>query len=98
MPPLIAYRFKPTLVPVTCSEKNLQARQVFYGWNNLNDFEKRGMNDVRNWLRENKNMEIPADFSDRDLLKFVEGEWFKVPKAGEKLYQHLLWLDSLPKD
>ena len=45
-----------------------------------------------------KNIEIPEDFMQRDLLKFCEAEYFKVKKVGEKLIAHLEWLESLPPE
>jgi hypothetical protein len=46
-------------------------RAVYFGWNNITDHEKKGIEDVKQWLINVKNIEIPENFTDRHVLKFV---------------------------
>lgn len=62
----------------------------------MTDYEKAGMAKVVEWLRKEKNCEVPSDFSDRNVLKFVQANFFVIDKAGEKLFNHFNWLKSLP--
>ena len=91
MPPLKAYRFKPPNWDGVCVPTRKQGRDYFYGWDNLTDFERQGIADIVQWIKENKGMDMPEDFHEREILKFIAGEWFKTDIGGEKLYQHLLW-------
>lgn len=48
------------------------------------------------WLRTEKKTEVPANFSYRKLLKFCQANFYNIPTAGEKLFNHFAWLQSLP--
>lgn len=71
MPPLAAYRCRP----VNWDRVNVQGddnrRAVFYGWNNVTQHEREGMNRAIEWLRKEKQVEVPEGFGERNLLKFV---------------------------
>ena len=71
MPPLIVYKCRPPNVDHTNVKGNDNYRKVYYGWNNVTEHEKQGIERVREWLRQEKNTEVPGDFLERDLLKFV---------------------------
>ena len=52
-----------------------------------------------NELREHMNAHnilIPANFKERDLLKFLQGEKWNLVVVAEKLRQHFIWLEALP--
>ena len=97
MPPLEAYFLLPDDYEKTNSEEDTQARIVFWGWNNINEFERNGIQELIQYLKS-KNVQIPPDFYERDLLKFCEAEYFKVKKVGEKIINHFEWLESLPPE
>ena len=42
------------------------------------------------------NILIPANFKERDLLKFLQGEKWNLVVVAEKLRQHFIWLEALP--
>lgn len=98
MPPLMAYRSKPVGVEKVNVQGDDNARKVYYGWNNVTDYERKGIENVVQWLRKEKKCEVPANFSDRNLLKFVQANFFNIEKAGNKLFNHFNWLDSLPRE
>ena len=71
MPPLEAYRFKPYKTDLANTEGDNNKRAVFYGWNNINDYERAAIRDVKAWLIQSKKVTCPAAVSDRDILKFI---------------------------
>lgn len=71
MPPLEAYKLHTPVMDITSTETKTQARYFFYGWNNLTEFEKKALDDIKQYLKNNYKTEIPEGFSDRELLKFV---------------------------
>lgn len=46
-------------------------------------------------MRE-KNTQVPEGFDEKDLLKFVQANFFQIDKAGEKIHAHFGWLRTLP--
>lgn len=98
MPPLAAYRCRP----INWDRVNVQGddnrRAVFYGWNNVTQYERDGINRAIEWLRKEKQVEVPEGFGERNLLKFVQANFFNIDKAGEKLFNHFNWLQTLPKE
>ena len=44
---------------------------MFYGWNNLTDFEITKLIELKEYMTSNQIAEIPNDFDDRDVLKFL---------------------------
>jgi hypothetical protein len=98
MPPLIVYKIKPPKWDLVNVEGDDNKRAVFYGWNNITEHELEGIDKVKKWLKDNKNCQIPLGFDDRNILKFVQANFFKIDKAGEKLFNHFNWLASLPPE
>jgi hypothetical protein len=41
---------------------------------------------------------VPETFSDRNVLKFVQANFFQIDKAGDKLALHFVWLQGLPRE
>ena len=97
MPPLEAYFLIPDGHDAANTPDDTQARLVFWGWNNLNDFEKEGIQQLIDFLKV-KGIPIPPDYYERDLLKFCEAEYFKTKKVAEKIAAHFEWLYSLPPE
>lgn len=62
MPPLIAYKIKPPKYDLVNIEGDDNKRAVFYGWNNITDYELKGIENIKDWLRKNKGIEVPAGF------------------------------------
>jgi len=95
VPPPEAYFILPRRWNDVCTEENPNARFVFYGWNNITEFEKRQMQLLRD---ECASLEypIPDNFGERDVLKFAQGDKFNIPKAAASLIAHLKWRASLP--
>ena len=55
MPPLEAYKLKVEPMDRVSTVANTQNRFFFYGWNNLTDFEKKGIEDIKAHLKKNFN-------------------------------------------
>jgi len=62
MPPLIAYKVKPPKYDLVNIEGDNNKRAVFYGWNNLTDYELAAIYDIKNWLKQNKGIDVPFGF------------------------------------
>jgi hypothetical protein len=41
------------------------------------------------------NIEMPVDFNDRELLKFVQANAWNLDKTGTQLANHFKWLSSI---
>ena len=96
MPPLICYRYKQPKWDLVNEPGDDNRRAVFYGWNNLTPHETKAIPELKVWLKTNKNMDIPPGFDDREVLKFIQASFFKIPEIGDKIAKHFLWLESLP--
>ena len=77
---------------VATNEKTKNVRRVHYGWNNITDFEHKGMNALKAYIRNKGVEEMPPGFVERDWLKWIQANGYDVDKSGEKLYKHLSWL------
>jgi len=73
-------------------------RAMFYGWNNLTDYEREAIRNVKEWIWKNKQVRTPSNVSDRDILKFIQADFFVIDKIGEKLSKHYNWLSTLPNE
>jgi len=69
----------------------MQARFVFYGWNNLTEFEEQNIAKTKQFLIEKLNCQIPEEFNDREILKFAQAYDFNVAKAAAGLQKHFIW-------
>ena len=72
LPPLEAYKLVPPRTELVCKSQAEEIRLHFYGWDNLTEFEKRMIDEVKKHITEVLKIEIPANFDDRDILKFVQ--------------------------
>ena len=52
------------------TDEDSNARKVYWGWNNLSEFEKRMLDELRTHMTTH-NIIIPANFKERELLKFL---------------------------
>ena len=98
IPPLDSLRCKPLGWDHVNIKGNDNYRKVYFGWNNISQYEKDGIANVKRWLKEQKQCDVPANFGDRNVLKFVQANFFKIDKAGEKLFKHFAWLQTLPNE
>ena len=73
----------------------MNKRKVFWAWNNLSDFEKQQLQNLKEYMVR-EGVIIPEGYKDRDLLKFMQGERFNIPVVSEKLKNHFIWLEALP--
>lgn len=98
MPPLEAYYFIPEGKDrQNVNMKNNNDRKVYFGWNNVSEFEKQGIADLKKFVLD-AGSEVPPGFGERDFLKFSQASFYDIPKAGEKLIKHFDWLNSLPPE
>lgn len=80
---------------VATGEKSKNDRRVFFGWNNITSFEVQGMNALKAYLQDKGVEQMPAGFHERDWAKWIQASHYKVKEAGEKLFKHLTWLQSI---
>ena len=57
-----------------CSTLEVHIEYRVYGRNN----EIKALQDVKEYLKTNFNKEVPEGFSDRELLKFVQANFFDL--------------------
>jgi len=69
-------------------------RRVYFGWNNLTEFEREGMQRLKDYLVA-KGAQIPPSFHERDWLKWIQANFYNVEKAGDKLLIHFNWLNAI---
>ena len=50
---------------------------------------------MKDWLWNTKKVRVPEMVSDRDILKFIQANFFVIDKVGEKLANHFIWLATL---
>lgn len=66
---------------------NNNYRIVFYGWDNLTEFEREQIQLGKDRLAAN-NIILPENYSDRDLLKFLQANAWNLDTAQVKLSNH----------
>ena len=81
---------------VVTSQKTKKARYVFFGWNNVTDFEKEHVVELQQYLKEKGIEEMPPMFDERDWIKWVQASGYKIKEAGDKLIAHTEWLRDIP--
>ena len=91
LPPLEAYRLICPKQECVSTQKNMQGRYVFFGWNNLTSFEEEHIEKVKEYLKLKLNCEIPTDINDRVILKYAQAYDFNVLKAANSLRSHFDW-------
>ena len=75
-------------------QKTKNDRRVYFGWNNITQFEIEGMRRLKDYLAA-KGAVVPPSFEERDWLKWIQASFYDVQKAGEKLYIHFGWLNAI---
>ena len=95
LPPLDAYFIRLNNAHLNNTEQNSNQRKIFWAWNNVSDFEKRMLTELKKHM-DTHGILIPRNFKERDLLKFLQGEKFNIVVVAEKLRQHFIWLEALP--
>ena len=90
MPPPDAYYIVPDRKDaVATTDKTKNDRRVYYGWNNIQEYELNGMRALQNYIAGKGVKKMPPGFVERDWLKWIQASFYDVNKAGEKLYKHL---------
>jgi hypothetical protein len=51
--------------------------------------------EMKNYLRVTLQIDVPDNFSDREILKFLQANAFSLDRAGVKLTNHFKWLSKL---
>lgn len=92
--PLEAYRFRHPDSYRFSTKENMTGRLFFYGWNNLSQFEIDQIAAIKDYLETIK-VVIPEHFHDRELLKFVQANFFDLKKTSVKLSNHFEWLSKI---
>lgn len=72
LPPKEAYFFIPNghdTVALDDASKNV--RLVYFGWDNITDFERRGVRALQIKIKEKGVTQMPPGFTERDWLKWV---------------------------
>lgn len=82
---------------VATNDATKNERRVYFGWNNLTEFELKGMNQLKEYLAS-EGCIVPPSFEERDWLKWIQASFYDVEKAGEKLIRHIAWLISIPPE
>ena len=99
MPPPDAYYIVPDRKDaVATTDKTKNDRRVYYGWNNIQEYELNGMRALQNYIAGKGVKKMPPGFVERDWLKWIQASFYDVNKAGEKLYKHLQWLSNIPPE
>lgn len=81
--------------------RSSEKRRVFEGWNNLSQFESDNIAQLKNEIlkehtRFNEDI-LPEDFSERDLLKFLQAYEYNHKKTLSALEAHFYWrIQNLP--
>jgi hypothetical protein len=77
------------------TEKDTDHRKVYYGWNNLSEFENNQIETIKDHMKEVMKLEPPPRFDDREWLKFLQACKHDIKATGNKLAVHWTWLNSL---
>ena len=77
------------------SIKTKSNRVIFFGWNNLSEFELTNLQKVKDYVEKELHFKIPEYFDDREQLKFVQAYEFNTEKAGLALVEHIRWRNFL---
>ena len=94
IPPLAVHFVLPVGYEKPCTEQGLDDRAIFYGWNNISEFEVAQIQKMRDECI-NQDFPIPANFGEREILKFAKGDKFVITKASTNLICHLKWKANL---
>ena len=73
MPPPEAYHFQDTRKDaVAHDDATKNDRRVYFGWNNLTEYEQNGINALKQYVQE-KGVEVPQSdyWEERDWLKWI---------------------------
>lgn len=67
-------------------------RRIFFGWNNLTEFERKGVQALQQYIKDKGIDQMPPGFEWRDWVKWIQSCQYDIPKTGENLYTHISWL------
>ena len=95
LPPLQAYMIRPPNYEKFSTEKDTDHRKVYYGWNNLSEFESNQIETIKDHMKEVMKLEPPPRFDDREWLKFLQACKHDIKATGNKLAVHWAWVASL---
>ena len=70
MPPFDAYFIRLSNAHLVNTDEDSNARKVYWGWNNISEFEKRMLEELKTHMTAH-NIIIPVNFKERELLKFL---------------------------
>ena len=76
-------------------EPSKNVRRVYFGWNNVTEFEMQGVLALQQFIKDKGVDQMPPGFEWRDWLKWIQSCHYDVQKAGEKLYLHVQWLTTM---
>ena len=91
-PPEAYYIYDERKDAVATNKATQNDRRVYYGWNNIQPFEQKGMDDLKAWVQNKGIKQMPPGFVERDWVKWIQASFYDVEKAGEKLLKHITWL------
>lgn len=96
MPPLEAYyQVLPATKKVNPDEKNNNQRVYFFAWDNLTQYELEQIRLIKEKIKKEHNTDVPEGFSDREVLKFLQGNSFDMNIASTKLVNNFKWLTEV---
>ena len=96
VPPIESYYIIPDRQEeVARDEVTKNVRRVYFGWNNITDFERAGMRALQQDIKDRGVDVMPPGFAERDWLKWIQANHYDVAKSGLKLYNHIQWLTSV---
>ena len=99
-PPEAYFYIPPDKDAVATNDKTKSVRRVWYGWNNITDFERQGIKALKQFVESHKDYprSKAPQLSDRDWLKWIAANQFDVAKAGERVIKHFNWKINIPRN
>ena len=88
LPPLEAYMIRPANYERASTEKDTDNRKIYYGWNNLSQFEINQIEAIKVHMRDVLKIPSPPRFDDREWLKFLQACKHDIKATGNKLTVH----------
>ncbi len=94
LPPLECYFHKTERMLLRDTGQQQLGRKFFFAWNNLTEFELKQIDAIKSRLQADK-IDIPASITDRDLLSFLNANFYDLHKAQVQLSGHFKWLSEV---
>ena len=73
-------------------------RSVHSGWNNVTQYEQKGMNELKELVLSKGITTMPPGFEEHDWLKWVQATHYDIEKACDRLLKHVDWLRTVPPE